>query len=104
MILAGTMHFIKPEVYTKFFTSNFPQLAIVYISGFVEIILGICALTTRFRKYGTLGILLLMFAFLPLHILDFFKETPAVGSHLIANIRLPFQFVFIAWAWFINKN
>jgi len=104
MILAGIVHFIKPEIYTPFFPNNFPQFTIVYIGGLVEIIVGICTLTSRYRSFGTLGILVLMIAFLPLHIIDVFKDKPVIGSHLIANIRLPFQFVFIAWAWFINKK
>jgi hypothetical protein len=45
-----------------------------------------------------------MVLFLPLHIIDIFKETPAVGSHQAALIRLPFQFLFIAWAWYIKRD
>jgi uncharacterized membrane protein len=104
MILAGIVHFLKPEIYTPFFPASFPQLAIVYFGGFIEIIVGVCALTPNYRSFGTLGIFILMIAFLPLHLIDVFKEKPVIGSHLLANIRLPFQFVFIAWAWFINKK
>jgi uncharacterized membrane protein len=51
-----------------------------------------------------LGILAMMLVFLPLHIWDIFRENPAIGSHKVALIRLPIQFVLIAWAWFISKK
>jgi uncharacterized membrane protein len=104
MIAAGIVHFLKPEIYMPFFPATFPQKAIVYFGGVLEIIVGVCALIPRYRSFGTLGILILMIVFLPLHVIDVFKEEPVIGSHLIANIRLPLQFVFIAWAWFINKK
>jgi len=46
----------------------------------------------------------MMLVFLPLHIIDIFKENPAIGSHQAAIIRLPVQFLFIAWAWYIHKK
>ncbi len=104
MILAGIVHFIKPDIYTPFFPSSFPQFAIVYIGGLVEITVGICTLTSLYRSLGTLGILVLMITFLPLHIIDIFKDKPVIGTHFIAYIRLPFQFVLIYWAWYINKS
>jgi len=45
-----------------------------------------------------------MLLFLPLHIWDIFREKAAIGSHQVALIRLPIQFVLIAYAWFINKK
>jgi hypothetical protein len=44
-----------------------------------------------------------MLAFLPLHLMDVFKDAPAIGSHKAALVRLPLQFVFILWAWFIYR-
>ncbi len=101
MIVAGAMHFISPPVYLSFFPNQWPQKAIIYGSGIIEIVVGICALIPRYNRYGTLGIFILMLVFLPLHIIDVFKENPVVGNKVIAYIRLPFQFVLIAWAWFI---
>jgi hypothetical protein len=48
--------------------------------------------------------LVLMLIFLPLHTYDVFVDNPAIGSHKAAMIRLPVQFLFIAWAWFISKK
>jgi len=104
MILGGIAHFIKPEIYNPFIPDFLPKNLINYLSGFAEIIIGVGAISKRFRSLATLGILLLMLAFLPLHIIDVFRENPAIGSKVMAYIRLPLQFVLIYWAWYIYKN
>jgi len=102
MVVGGVNHFLKPEMYFPFIPEMLPRIAIVYASGVVEILLGIGAFIPQFRSKATLGILLLMLAFLPLHVWDVFKLNPAVGTHEAALIRLPIQFGLILWAWFIN--
>lgn len=104
MIFGGINHFLKPDMYLPFIPTGLPVLVIIYLSGVIEIALGVGALIPKTRTWSTLGILLLMIAFLPLHVIDVFKENPAVGSHKVALIRLPMQFVLIAWAWFIYKK
>lgn len=104
MVLGGIMHFLKPAMYFPFIPDSLPKNTINYVAGFVEIIAGVGVFIPRFRSVATLGILLLMVGFLPLHILDVFKEHPAIGSHQAALIRLPLQFVLILWAWFIHKK
>ena len=102
MILAGIMHFIKPHAYDNFIPDFMPKLLVNYGTGIIEILIGISTLTKRFRKLATLALLLLMIAFLPLHTIDLFKVQPAIGSHLLAIIRFPIQFILIVWAWFIH--
>lgn len=104
MILGGVNHFLKPEMYFPFIPEMLPQMTIIYLSGVMEIALGIGACIPKLRSKATLGILVLMIAFLPLHIIDVFKASPAVGTHEAALVRLPIQFVLILWAWFIYKK
>lgn len=104
MIFGGVNHFLKPEMYLPFIPNMLPEIAINYLSGILEIVLGIGVFIPKFRTPATFGIMLLMLAFLPLHIMDVFKETPAIGSHQAALIRLPIQFVLIFWAWYIQKK
>lgn len=104
MIFGGLNHFLKPEMYFPFIPDFMPKEFVNYASGLIEIVLGIGACIPRFRSVATLGILVLMLVFLPLHILDIFKESPAIGSHQAAVVRLPIQFVLILWAWFIHKK
>lgn len=104
MILGGMMHFINPEMYYPFIPDFLPKNLVNYAAGMLEMAAGIGAMIPRYRATGTLVILLLMLAFLPLHIIDVFKENPAIGSEQAALIRLPIQFVLIFWAWFIHKK
>jgi uncharacterized membrane protein len=104
MIFGGVMHFVHPANYRPFIPGFLPADLITYLSGIVEIIVGIGVFIPSYRSWATLGILVLMVMFLPLHIMDVFKDTPAIGSHQAALIRLPIQFVLILCAWFINKK
>jgi uncharacterized membrane protein len=104
MTYAGVNHFLKPAMFFPFIPDFLPKEIVNYLAGVAEIAVGLCVFIPKLRSYGTLGILILMVAFLPLHVMDVFKDSPAIGTHQAALIRLPFQFVFIAWAWFINRN
>jgi uncharacterized membrane protein len=104
LIYAGVQHFIKPAFYEPFVPAFLPaKTIIVYISGVVEVVLGVLMLIPKYTKLGASGIMWLMIAFLPIHIWDLISETPAIGSHKAAMIRLPFQFLFIAWAYGIRR-
>jgi uncharacterized membrane protein len=104
MIFAGVSHFLKPAMFFPFIPDFLPQPAINYSAGILEIVVGVGVFIPRFRSVSTLGILVMMLLFLPLHVIDVFKENPAIGSHQAALVRLPIQFVLIAWAWFIGKK
>jgi uncharacterized membrane protein len=104
MIFGGVNHFLKPEIYLPFFADFLPKTFLNYASGLLEIFVGVMVFTPKYRSWGTLGILCLMLVFLPLHFFDIFKEHPAIGDHQKALFRLPIQFLFIAWAWFIHKQ
>lgn len=104
MIFGGVMHFARPAMYEAFIPDFLPTDFVNYASGLAEIAVGIGTFIPRFRAAATLGILVLMIGFLPLHVLDVFKENPAIGSHQAALIRLPIQFVLIGWAWFISRR
>lgn len=101
MIYGGVQHFVKPDFYMPFVPSFLPYpIAVIYVSGIIEIVLGFALLVNKkFAKLGALGVLVLMILFLPIHIWDVFSETPAIGSHDAALIRLPIQFVLIALSW-----
>ena len=104
MIIAGINHFLKPEIYFPFIPDFLPVQLINYLFGLLEIVCGVGVFIPISLGWATLGILIMMVIFLPLHLMDVFKDKPAIGSHQIALIRLPIQFVLIAWAWFINKK
>lgn len=100
MVLAGVSHFLNPGTFEGFIPDFLPKDAVNYLAGLVEIALGVGVFIPRTQVWAALGLLVLMLAFLPLHVIDLFKENPAIGSHQAAMIRLPMQFVLIAWTWF----
>ena len=104
MIFAGVNHFLKPAMYLPFIPDFLPREAVNYLVGGSEVLVGVAVFIPASRSWGTTTILGFMLLFLPLHIIDVFKENPAIGSHQVALVRLPIQFVLIAWAWFINKK
>ncbi len=104
-IYAGIQHFVNPAFYEPFVPYFLPYKTFwVYASGVLELLFGMMLLISRFAKIGATGILFLLIAFLPVHILDVFSETPAIGSERLAYIRLGVQFVFIAWAFGVRKK
>ena len=98
---AGVQHFINPDFFLKVippFLMDFGY-PIVYISGVVEIAIGLLLFTPKFQREGALAFMLLMLFFLPLHIWDVFAENPFTGNRQNALIRLVLQFVLIGLPW-----
>ncbi|MCM4152376.1 DoxX family membrane protein [Arenibacter sp. N53] len=104
MLYAGVQHFLKPTFYLSFVPPFLPfKMLVIYLSGILEIVLGVLLLLPTYAKLGATGILWLMIIFLPIHIWDVFLEQPAIGSHEAAMVRLPIQFIIIGMAWAVGK-
>ncbi len=69
----------------------------------MEVLFGIALVVPKYAKLGATGILLLLLAFLPIHVWDVFSDAPAIGSQKAAYFRLPLQLVFIAWAYKVRQ-
>ncbi|WP_372754758.1 DoxX family membrane protein [Labilibaculum sp.] len=103
MFMGGLQHFLKADFYLPFVPSFLPfPMAIIYLSGLVEIVLAVLLVVNRFARIAAWGIFILMVLFLPIHIIDVFADVPAIGTHKAALIRLPVQFLFMAIAWKIQ--
>lgn len=101
MVFGGVGHFTNPAFYSPFIPDFLPEALVNYGAGVVEIILGIGLFIPHFQRLAALGVFALMIVFLPIHIIDVFAANPAIGSKAAANIRLPIQFLFIGWAWWV---
>ena len=104
MIFAGINHFRHPLIYLPFIPNFLPQQFINQAAGIIEILLGIGVFIPQFRQRAAFGIFILMIIFLPLHVWDVFRDKAAIGSHKVAIIRLPIQFLLIFIGWFISKK
>lgn len=101
---AGIMHFIKPKFFNPFIPKGFPELLVNYVIGVIEFALGFSLFIDSFYKLGALGITILLFGLLFIHIWDYTKEKPAIGSKKIALIRIPIQFILMYGAYIIYLN
>lgn len=105
MLVAGVAHFLAPRFYLRFFAGGpdwVPGLFLVHASGVAEAVAGAATLARITRAMGTVAIFAMMLAFLPVHVVDLFRDNPVVGSVAAAWVRLPMQFVLIALAWWIS--
>jgi uncharacterized membrane protein len=107
MIFAGTMHFLRPGSFVAIVPGYLPYpLALVYISGFFEILFGAGLLIPKTRHYAAWGLILLYIAVFPANVNMAIHQIPIRGEvYPIGNwVRLPLQLVFILWAyWYTRK-
>lgn len=95
-VFAGVMHFVKPGFYLALMPPWLPwRRGLVALSGVIEIALGLLVLVPATRPYAAWGIILLLVAVFPANIHAAITAVPGAGGYA----RLPFQLLFIAWAW-----
>jgi uncharacterized membrane protein len=107
-ILAGLMHFVQPDYYRPMMPPYLPWHAfLIYLSGLAELGLGIAVLIPSIRPLAAWGIILLLIAIFPANIHIAMHNVPVFGATEGAGIgnwiRLPFQAVLIAWAWWYTR-
>ena len=104
-VSVGVNHFTTPEWFLQIVPPYLPyKLELVYISGFLEILLGVMLLIPATRFYAAWGLILLLIAVYPANI--YLAQTNGAAMNttpLVAWGRLPFQFVFIALAYWHTK-
>lgn len=105
-VLAGINHFVHPNFYLGSMPHYLPfPLQLIYISGVIEINLGILLLPQKTRKLSAWLIILMLIVFLSFHIQMIVDAYPNQGwSFWIAVIRLPLQFVLINWAYKLSQS
>ena len=104
-IYFGIDHFINPEFYLSIMPPPFPFHAeAVYISGFFEILGGICVLIPSLRKIAGLGLVALLICVYPANIYMAItpESFPEISIELL-YFRLPLQFLFIYWAYSVTR-
>lgn len=106
MIGAGILHFVLPDRYIRIMPPYMPwHRELVHISGVFEIALGGLLLVRRCSRLAGWGLIALLIAVFPanLHMAmhaELYPEFPPVALW----VRLPFQLVFIAWAYWFTKK
>lgn len=107
-LFMGSMHFLKPEQYFAMMPSWLPSHSLlISLSGIIEIALAILLIPQKTRPIAAKLIIgMLIVFFFAIHIPESFGYYQTGNEKFIASIiRLPIQFVFIAWAFlFIKKD
>ncbi|MBD2771906.1 DoxX family protein [Iningainema tapete] len=107
IIIVGITHFTVADQYVKIVPPQLPNpLGLVYLSGFYEILGGIGLLVPPVSQAAAWGLIALFIAVYPSNInmaVNHIKIDHIPDSNLLQAIRLPFQAVFIAWAWWYTK-
>ncbi len=104
LIISALFHLIAPDLFAAIIPEFIPVVLANVLAAIAEFAIGMALFLPKYRRWGGLGFSLLMFGFLPLHIWDVFRETPAMGSQIGAIIRLLVQFWFIYMGWWIHKS
>lgn len=109
-ILAGINHFRNPASYVRIIPYYLPYPILLNIlAGCFEIIFGILLIFTKTRIYAAWGIILMLIAFLPVHI-SMIRDAPLqlgnlTVTPLVAWVRLLIlQPLLILWAWWYAKK
>jgi len=106
-IVSGINHFINADAYIAIMPGYLPwHSQLVLLSGMAELTLGIGVLVPATRVAAAWGIILLLIAIFPANLYVAINDLPYVGDepNTAANwIRLPFQLVLIAWAYWYTK-
>ena len=104
-IAAGVNHFVSPALYLKIMPPYLPwHLPLVYLSGVLEVMLGIMVLLPRFRRVAAWGLIALLVAVSPANVQMALHPGlyPEIHPALLWA-RLPLQLVLMAWAYWYTK-
>ena len=104
-ISAGILHFVMPDFFVRIVPPILPApLFIVYLSGIVEIALGILLLVPKFSRFAAFGLIALLVAVFPANIyMAINPQTFADYDQLMLYLRLPIQFLLIFCAYRLTK-
>jgi uncharacterized membrane protein len=100
-IVAGTFHFLTPELYLQIMPPYFPAPQLLVAgSGVAEVAGGIGLLIPRVRRMAGWGLIALLVAVFPANIYMLQHPGQFHFASWLLWARLPLQGIFIAWVWF----
>ena len=105
--LAGVLHFVKPNFYLKIMPSYIPwHLAMVQLSGALEILGGLGLLFAQTRRLAAWGLVALLVAVFPANVYMATNPVEAGAVDISSAVRwgrLPLQLVLILWLLWCSK-
>jgi uncharacterized membrane protein len=108
IMIVGITHFTHPDQYARIVPPQLPYpIGLVYISGVFEILGGIGLMIPYVSVAAAWGLIALFVAVFPANINQAINSIPIDGiphSPIGYWLRLPFQAVLIAWAWWYTRK
>lgn len=102
-IFTGMSHFIMPGKFMEMMPPALPfPLALIYISGFFEILGGLGLMLPLTKRSAATGLILLLLAVFPANIFVAVNNVQLGGFMnypVYQWLRLPMQLVLISWVW-----
>lgn len=108
-VFAGINHFLDPGFYLPMMPPVLPwHRELVWLSGVAEVGLGLAVLVPRLRRLAAWGLVALLVAVFPANLHVALENVPiggrTEGLGVWNWVRLPFQLVLIAWAWWYTRE
>ena len=108
MVASGIGHFVVTDSYAAMVPASFPSpRLLVWVSGAAELAGGIGLVIPSWRRAASIGLVALLIAIFPANINMAVNHVSPPGMHispLALWLRLPFQALFIAWAWWVGRS
>ena len=108
-VFGGFNHLMNPSFYLTIMPPDLPNPEwLNVLSGLAEIVLGVYILEPRTRVYAAWGIIALLIAVFPANLYAVAENVgsagPGSGPGPLAYVRLPFQALFVVWAWWYTRE
>ena len=107
----GFNHLANPKPFVAIMPPDLPEPALLNVaSGLAEIVLGVFLLERRTRVFAAWGVIALLIAVFPANVyvatanVGLPSGEPGTGNAVVNWVRLPFQALFIAWAWWYTRD
>ena len=108
MVSIGVLHFVDPEPFMRIVPPPLPARGAVYLSGLFEILGGVGLVLPLTRRAAAWGLVALYVAVFPANIYmataGIQLDPQAPIPDWAAWVRLPFQGVLVAWAWWFTRD
>ena len=107
-VLAGVMHFARPEFYLKIMPDYLPwHEELVFLSGVAEVLLGVMLAIPKTSRLAGWGLIALLIAIFPANI--YLYQHPEIQQQVLPApqwvhlLRLPLQGVLILFAYWYTR-
>lgn len=106
----GFQHLMSPAAFVAIIPPDLPDPEwLNVLSGLAEIVLGVFLLEPRTRVLAAWGIIALLIAVFPANLYVAMENVglpsgePGTGNAVANWVRIPFQALFLLWAWWYTR-